>query len=132
MHKLTLYSSYKGILFDTSFLIEAVQSPGSLSYLEELFNAHPFYVSETVIRELMHLAEGKSTKSKKAKSALNYIKNREFKTIKSLSENPDEDIILLAKENMFIVATGDREIREVLLKKGMKIIYLKDNYPHLI
>ena len=132
MCKLTLYSQYKGILFDTSFLIEAVQSPGSLLYLEKQFNEYPFYISESVIKELMQLAEGKNVKSKKAKLALNYIKDKRFKRVNSVSENPDEDIILLAKENMFIVATGDREIREVLLKEGVKIIYLKDNYPHLI
>ena len=123
---------YRGILFDTSFLIEAVRSPGSLSYLEESFNNYSFYVSESVFKELLHLAKGGYIKSKKAKLALNYIKNRRFKIIRSISKKPDEDVILLAKKNMFIVATGDREIREALLKKGMKIIYLKDNYPKLI
>ena len=129
-----LHSLYKGILFDTSFLMEAVQSPGSLSYLEEFFSEYPFYISKSVFKELSHIAEGEyGARSRRAQLALEYIKkSRRFKMIKSVSKKPDKDIILLAEENLFIVATDDKEIRKTLLEKGIKTIYLKDNHPHLI
>ena len=110
--------------------MEAVQSPGSLYYLEEFFNEFPFYISKSVFNELLYIAKNEyGAKSRRARLALDYIKKSgRFKMIKSVSKKPDKDIILLAEKNLFIIATDDKEIRKTLLKKGIKTIYLSQRY----
>lgn len=127
-------SIFKGILFDTSFLIEAVRHPSSFSHLEDVYRGFPFYISESILNELLSMAKYRSgSRSKRARLILEYIdKSSRFKIIKSISKKADEDIVLLARRNSFIVATGDRDIRKKLMNKGIKIIYLKDSYPLII
>lgn len=124
----------KGILVDTSFLLEAFQSPGSLFWLEERYPHLPLYIPESVLNELHHISKKRlKSKYRRANLILKYIgESGRFKVVKSLSKNADEDIILLARSKLFIVATGDRNIREKLSEEGVKIIYLKNNYPHII
>lgn len=122
-----------GILFDTSFLLEAVSSHGSLSLMEELYGDLPFYIPKSVVRELENLASGRGVKAKRAKLVLKYIgESSRFKIIDSKSDVVDDDLLILACEGVFIVATGDRRLRKRLGKSGVRIIYLKDDYPHIV
>ncbi len=122
----------RGILFDTSFLLEAIKTPGAFTHMEELFGDLVFYVPESVVNELRHIASSKKgVKAHRARLVLEYIGDR-FRVVESKSGDADEDILILADEGVYIVATGDSVLRKRLSDAGVKIIYLKDGYPHIV
>ncbi len=123
----------RGIIFDTSFLLEAIKTPGAFTSMEELFGDLSFYVPESVVDELRRISNRRrGVKPRRARLVLNYIEKGRFKTLESKSDKADTDIQILATEGRYIVATGDSRLRESLAETGVKVIYLKDGYPHIV
>jgi rRNA-processing protein FCF1 len=120
-----------GILFDTSFLIEAIKTPGVFDFLRERFGSIPFIVPKSILGELEKMMRrGKGEKGRLASLLLRYIDEANFTVLPSRFEEADKDIFEYALSGKYIVATCDRDLRYRLTEKGVRVIYLKDGYPH--
>lgn len=106
----------KRILLDTNFLVDMVRFRVDLNEIENILE-EPYELStlDLVIDEL------KKIKSKDAKVALELIKLKGIKVLKSKKTDVDDAIVALADKST-IVATNDIELRKRL---KTKTIYLR-------
>ena len=114
------------VLLDTNALLV----PGTIGIdifeeLEKLLGSYEAVVPDFVISELKSIAKSGEGRSKvAAKFALELLKKvRVLKT--EQKGRVDEAIANIAKENNFIVFTNDKELRQSLKAKGVKVIYLR-------
>jgi len=114
------------IILDTNFLISSFSF--KIDFIDEVKNLieEPleFLVPGSVVRELKRISKSKGKDSKYAKIALDLIKQKDIKIIKSKGKNTDEAILNLADENS-IIATNDIELRKKLKTFKAKTIYLR-------
>lgn len=123
----------KGIIFDTSFLLEAFKTPGILDSLSEEFPSYEYLVPVSVINELKGIVKSDSgRRGNLARLVLDYISKGRFRVIGSIDSDADRDILMLSMDSGYFVATGDKVLRNSLLEKGVKIVYIKDGYLHII
>lgn len=106
------------ILLDTNFLINC--SKFHIDYQEQL-KGHELYVLDRSIKELENLINQK--KAKNAKLALQILKAKNIKTLKTSSKK-DVDTLLREKK-AYAVATNDKELISKIKNKKIFIIRQK-------
>ncbi len=108
------------IIFDTSFLVTAIKF--KIDFLSELIG-NEFFVLDSVIKELKKISKGKKKESIAAKVALELIKLKKIKILKS-KDGTDKSLLIYGKKD-FVIATQDSELRKKLKSEKVKVIYLK-------
>ena len=114
------------VLLDTNFFLDLIRYRNDFSLFENLEERVELFVSSEVIRELKSIANKKTKEGRLALIALELIKNQKIRVVKSLKKNVDEDLIALAKNEGFIIATNDKDLKEKLKKENIKVICLRD------
>jgi rRNA-processing protein FCF1 len=123
----------RGLLFDTSFLLEAIVTPGIFSMLEDLYGPYSFHIPRSVVRELEVLSSSdKGELARRAGLVLRYIEESGFNIVPSVSNVADEDILQLSLGGDYVVATLDSRLRRLLSDKGIRVLVLKDGYPKIV
>jgi rRNA-processing protein FCF1 len=119
----------KKIVFDTSFLIQVIEL-FSYDKLAEYFREWEFLIPESVYNELLYLSKSEAySKRSKAGYVLDVIKKHNFKIIASTYDDPDKDVIYLARREEAVLATGDRSVRRRAKSSGIKVLYFRNSYP---
>jgi len=114
------------IIFDTNFLFVTFQfNIDILSELEKFFGKkYNLYIYEGTITELSNL-EKKKTKNKRfIPLIVKMLKIYNFKIIKSQIEYIDDQILKNLDKDV-LIATNDKELRQLIQKKNFKVIYLR-------
>lgn len=110
------------IVFDTSFLLSIVAKPTDWEdQLKDILGNYEGIVLLPVRRELELLASKKNKKSKIARVALLISKN--FNFVEEAGK-ADEAIITYCMRNKAIAATTDNELRNTLMRNGVRVIVL--------
>lgn len=104
------------IILDTNFLINCAKF--HIDYCEQLRH-HQIYTLDAVIAELEKLIKQK--KAKHAKLALQILKSKGVRIIKTTKKN-EVDSILVDTKN-YAIATADKELKNKL--KGRKIFVIR-------
>lgn len=125
MHKAPLI-----IIFDTNFLLLPIRfGIDVFDQLDMLLDiAYEPTITKSVLKELDSLKKGGQPSFKKEISFV--LSNlSKYKIIDDDNSNNDEDVdsklLRLAKENSYIVATTDNELRQRLRNEGIPVIYLR-------
>mgnify|MGYP001575845384 CR=1 FL=1 len=103
------------VILDTNFLIDCAKF--RIDYLEQLSH-HELFTLDAIIAELEKLINQK--KAKHAKLALQILRQKNVKIIKSKVSNVDSALIELKG---YGVATADKELKKKL--KGKKIFVIR-------
>jgi len=116
----------KTIILDTNFLTIPFQFKLDIfdqinKLMEEEFE---IVVLDGTVKELQKLSQSKSEDATAAKIGLDLIKRKNLKIIGTNQDNVDSTIVRLADENT-IVATNDKELRQKLKLKNVKVMYLR-------
>ena len=85
-----------------------------------------FYIPLVVMNEIENLAKNKGKRGVKAKTALLLIKKYEenIEVIPS-GKIPDKAVVNLALDLGGIVATSDKKMKEISLRRGLRVIRFK-------
>ncbi|MCS7093615.1 MAG: hypothetical protein RMJ18_00260 [Candidatus Aenigmarchaeota archaeon] len=112
------------ILLDTNFLLDMIRFKINFEdfYPDEKIE---FFVSSSTINELKSISNKKTKEGRLALVALKMIENDGIKVVDSMKDRVDEDLIELAKNKNFIVATNDKDLRKKLKINNIKTICLK-------
>ena len=116
------------ILLDTNFLLIPAQFKVDIFLEIERItgDSYKICILEQTIDELNSIIEKQSGKNKDAaKLALQLIKQKDLNTIKNSQKGIVDDIILDIVDNSYIVATQDKELKNKLKDKKIKIITLR-------
>ncbi len=116
----------KTIILDTNFLTIPYQF--GLDIFEEIKKIVPenyeLATLDSVIKELESLVKSKGKDSRAAKIALDLIEKKQVKILKTEKKNVDDSIVEMSNENT-IAATNDKELKQRLKHKNVKVIYLR-------
>jgi rRNA-processing protein FCF1 len=126
------------VICDTSFLMVLCYEPiKNMDFLESKFGKTTFLIHTTIIRELTQIKHtGKIKRSKIANLALEIIKketeNKNFQYIKdndsqNLPRQVDSQLLALSLQKKCPLATIDKNLIKMALKKGSDVITLKNN-----
>ena len=121
-------------LLDTNFLL--IPGDKKIDVFEELmkFGKPELYTLDLVIRELEKLTKGRGKDSRNARVALELIKKKNIKILKTKSEDTDAEMERIAVEEEFTVCTVDmalarrlkwEELRVVILRSGKTLEYYR-------
>ncbi|MCK4521883.1 MAG: nucleotide-binding protein [Nanoarchaeota archaeon] len=119
------------IILDTNFLL--IPSQFKLDIFSEIkriadFN-YELYIIDKTVDELKGIIKDKGQKEKNklaAKIALQLIRLKKVKDIKTKDNKIVDDLILDIVNKNYIVATSDRILKQKLRKKGITLIILKN------
>jgi len=113
------------VLVDTNFLLYLFKAKIDLEsmYLEDKVE---IFVPESVIKELESLKSLKTKEGRLACVALRVIKSSNINIVKSVKNNVDEDLIVLAKTFGFVVASNDKNLRKKLKMNNIKTICIRN------
>lgn len=117
------------VILDTNFLFIPIQF--SVDIFEELERvvggSIQCVVPSAVVRELMLISEdSKPSFKREVDFAISLIKRCEqVDTAPRPGETVDEVIVRLAEEWGCLVATNDSDLRKLLRKKGVPVVYLR-------
>jgi len=114
------------VLLDTNFLLNMLRYKVDFSAFYDLEENIELFVSSEVLREIKSLANKKTKEGRLATVALKLIETRKIRVVQSLKKKVDEDLIVLAKKEGFIVATNDKDLKEKLKKENVRIICLRN------
>lgn len=116
----------KKIILDTNFLTIPYQF--KVDIFEEIKKVVPenyeLATLDGIIKELENLAKNKGKDSKAARIGLELIEKNQVKIIKTEEKKADDSIVEISDENT-LVATNDKELRQRLKDKNVKVIYLR-------
>lgn len=82
------------------------------------------FVLDGNITELENLSEGNSRDAIAAKIALDLVKRKDLKVLKSKEKNTDSSLLSYGKQR-YAIATQDVILRDKLKKEGGKVIYIR-------
>jgi len=111
----------KTVILDTNFLVEVIRFRINLfSELERIcdFN-YEVKVLDKTIEEL------KTINKKESKVALNLIKGKKIRIIKTESEKGVDDLLVEIANEKFIIATQDKLLKSRLKKKSIKTLIIR-------
>ncbi len=117
------------IVLDTNFLLIPYQF--NVDIFEEIRRICNFkyrlYIVDKTIDELEKLVEKERGKDKDAaKLAMSLIKHKDIKIIPTDDNKIVDDLIVdIAEEEEIIVATNDKELKEKLKQKNIRLIILR-------
>ncbi|MFH1972515.1 MAG: hypothetical protein ABIJ18_03505 [archaeon] len=114
------------IIIDTNILMSVFQL--KIDIFEEIFKAldtnFELYILDKQQNELEKLInDSKLSISQPAKFALKILKSKPIKIIKTTENLPVDDLIV--EQKGYIVATVDKQLKQRLKKKGIKILTIK-------
>ncbi len=116
----------KRIILDTNFLTIPYQF--NIDIFEEIDRImeekYDLVTLDSVVEELKNLKKTKGKKAAAAKVALSLIKEKNIKIINTEDKNVDITIHRMSDKNT-IVATNDKDLRERLKDKNVKVLYLR-------
>ncbi len=109
------------IILDTNFLMAVAQM--KINIFSQL-RGHKLYTANTIVMELRRLSKGRSKDARAARLALELIKAKHLKVLKSKQRSADRSLILYAKRD-YIIATQDKILQKKIKDEGGKIIYIR-------
>ena len=116
----------KRIILDTNFLTIPYQF--NIDIFEEIDRVvegdYELTTLDCVVEELKKLKKSRGKDAAAAKVALILIKEKNIKVINTGEKNVDIKIYRMADKNT-IVATNDRDLRQRLKNKNVKVLYLR-------
>jgi len=122
----------KRIILDTNFLTIPYQF--NIDIFEEIDRVvegdYELTTLDCVVEELKRLEKSRGKDASAAKIALILIKQKNIKVIKTGEKNVDIKIYNMADKNT-IVATNDRNLRQRLKNKNVKVLYLRSK-KHIV
>jgi len=123
--------SNRKIVFDTSFLLQLFEL-FSFDEFIEMFKDYELLIPKSVYNELVRLSKSlKYKKSSKVGYVLKVLERCPFKIIESISDTPDEDVLLIAEKLHAVLATGDRLLRRKARLYNIKVLYFRNRYPYI-
>jgi rRNA-processing protein FCF1 len=108
------------ILLDTNFLVDIVRFKIDFSELK----GNELFVLDSVVEELEKIAEGKGKDSVSARIALELIKGKGLKILKSKERQADLSLLEHAKKG-YVIATQDARLKRKLKEVGTKIACIR-------
>jgi len=120
------------LVLDSSILM--IAKPGSLNFeeIERITGRLRLAVPKAIVEELNQLAKGKGVKSMRARFALDLISKMGIEVINSDTGKGDYSLLNLANREDAIIATMDRNIIANLMRRGKKVVTLRDERPVLL
>ena len=122
----------KKIILDTNFLTIPYQF--NIDIFEEIDRViagdYELTTLDCVVEELKKLEKSRGKEATAAKVALTLIKEKNVKIINTGEKNVDIKIYRMADKNT-IVATNDRNLRQRLKNKNVKVLYLRSE-KHIV
>jgi len=116
----------KKIILDTNFLL--LPSQFNIDIFEEMDRIfgknYELLTTDGVIEELEKLSKSLGKDGVAAKIALELLKGKNIKIIKTKERDVDKGILKISDRDT-IVGTNDKVLRKKLRKKGIKTIYLR-------
>jgi len=109
------------IILDTNFLVSA--NKFKVDVFSQL-RGNQIFVLDTVIEELKNISKGKSKDSTAAKVALESIKRKGLKILKSKESETDLSLLNYSKKS-YVIATHDKILKNKINKIGKKIIVIR-------
>ena len=109
------------IILDTNFLMAVAQF--KIDVFAQL-RGHELCTANTVILELKKQAEGASKDSRAARLALELVRTKRLKILKSKEKNTDRSLLAYSKMG-YAIATQDRALRERIESAGGRQIYIR-------
>lgn len=82
------------------------------------------FTLDTVITELKRISKGKGKNSLAAKVALNLIKRKALKVLKSKEKITDVSLLKYSKKG-YAIATQDKILKDKLKRGGGNVIYIR-------
>ncbi|MGQ9759111.1 MAG: PIN domain-containing protein [Candidatus Methanomethylicaceae archaeon] len=114
------------VLLDTNILIYSASEPFDIAHQLENLGFHNLLVTEGVKSELDRLVKTGSKKEKRfARVALDIASRFRVLPDPPIIGGVDDQLLYLAKNSGYIVATSDIFLRRRLKKEGLSVIYLK-------
>ncbi len=115
----------KKVILDTSFILDAVKFKIDLDDIMNIINQpYEILIPDAVIHELMQIAKNKGKTGSNAKVALEIIKKKKFKLIKTSETSADRAILTVADKDV-IVGTSDKKLKESLKKRNINLILVR-------
>ncbi|MDD5416442.1 MAG: PIN domain-containing protein [Candidatus Aenigmarchaeota archaeon] len=108
------------VILDTNFLMAVVQFKIDVFFH---LSGNELYVIEPVVSELESLSQGKSKDATAARIALQLIKTKKLKILKSESK-ADAALVEYSKKG-YSIATQDKILRDKIKKANGKSIYIR-------
>lgn len=109
------------VILDTNFLVDCVRFKIDIG-LE--LSGNELFVLDSVITEIERIAKRGSKESALAKVALDYVKGKGLKILKSKEKDTDESLLVYSKQG-YAIATHDRILKNKIKKGGGKVIYIR-------
>lgn len=109
------------IILDTNFLMSISQF--GIDIFSQL-RGNDLFTIEPVIRELKSFEKGDSKKARAAKLALEIIKSKHLKVLKSKETSADKSLITYSSKG-YTIATQDIELRKKIKEAGGQAIYIR-------
>lgn len=109
------------IILDTNFLMAIPQF--KIDVFSQL-RGNEIFVLDSVITELKKISKGTGKNSVAARIALELLKRKDLKILKSKEEDTDLSLLAYSKRG-YLIATQDKVLRDKLKKGGGKVIYIR-------
>jgi|SRR3972149_9051274 len=109
------------IILDTNFVMDAIRF--KVDIFSEL-SGNSLFVLDTIEKELESIEKKGTNESKLAKIALQFLKTKGLKALKSIEKNTDASLLAYSQIN-YAIATHDSLLRNLIRKKGGKVLYIR-------
>lgn len=109
------------VILDTNFLIDCIRFKIDI---ESELMGNEMFVLESIIFEIEKITKRGTKESSLAKLALDYIKRKGLKILKSKEKITDVSLLKYSKKG-YTIATQDKILRDKLKKGGEKVIYIR-------
>ncbi|MBN2330246.1 MAG: hypothetical protein JXC85_00350 [Candidatus Aenigmarchaeota archaeon] len=119
------------MLLDTSFLITAMRGKMDITGELRKFGQPSLHVLDLVIKELESFSTGRGGKAVLSRLSLAFIGKSGVHVIKTRGGgHTDRKIITYATNRKMAVCTMDKQLKETLLRRGTKVISIRQGrYP---
>ena len=109
------------VILDTNFLVDCVRFKIDIN--SEL-SGNELFVLDSVVFELEKITKRGSKESTLAKMALDYVKGKGLKILKSKEKSTDKSLQNYSEQG-YAIATHDRVLKNKIKSDGGKVIYLR-------
>jgi len=109
------------VILDTNFIIDSIRF--KVPIFSEL-EGNEIFILDSIEKELESILKRGTNESKLAKIALEVLKTKALKVLKSIEKNTDASLLAYSQQNYFI-ATQDSLLRTLIRKKGGKVVYIR-------
>ena len=109
------------IILDTNFLVDLVRFKVNI---DSELSGNDLYVTDSIIFEIEKIAKRGTKESFLAKMALEYVKGKDLKILKSKEKDTDKSLLGYSKQG-YAIATNDRILKFKVKKEGGKVIYIR-------